>query len=345
MSNGSFLRRVSDALGSEDTLPSDTTIMNARDSICDIIPEDLQSEEASQSLISKILPGLNRSSKSARYYGFVTGGATPISKYADNCVTDYDQNVQVHLPRETIATNVEDAALKMLCQLVYLDQDSWNHRTFTTGATASNIMGLVMGRQFVVEAAGKRINKSEIGPSVARVGLFEAMRLAQITEIQVLTTAAHSSIKKAAAIAGLGQDSVHEVGHTSDDLRPRFDFDMLERYLQKKQSASIIVVSCGEVNTGFFATADGSEYQRLRDLATQYGAWIHVDAAIGLLARVLHNSRPENLNTAYRNVMNGVEGLELADSIAGDAHKLLNVVSGVYHIFALCLLATRRSVC
>lgn len=345
MSTESFLRSVSDAPGSKDVLPSDTTITNARNAIRDIIPEEIQSEEASQSLIKQILPGLNRSSKSARYYGFITGGATPISKYADNCVTEYDQNVQVHLPRETIATNVEDAALKMLCQLVYLDQNIWNHRTFTTGATASNVMGLVMGRQFVVEAAGKRINKTEAGPSVARLGLFQAMQLAHISEIQVLTTAAHSSIKKAAAIAGLGQSSVHEVGHTSDDLRPRFDFDMLERYLQKKHSASIIVISCAEVNTGFFATADGDEYQRIRDLANQYGAWIHVDAAIGLLARVLHNKRPENLNTAYKSVMDGVEGLELADSIAGDAHKLLNVVSEVEQISTLCLPATWRHEC
>jgi len=51
------------------------------------------------------------------------------------------------------------------------------------------------------------------------------------------------------------------------------------------------------------------------------GAWLHVDAAFGLLARALPQTEE------YASLNAGVAGLELADSIAGDAHKLLNVVS------------------
>ncbi|KAK5131383.1 hypothetical protein LTR08_000986 [Meristemomyces frigidus] len=57
----------------------------------------------------------------------------------------------------------------------------------------------------------------------------------------------------------------------------------------------------------------------IRRLCNRYGAWLHVDAAFGLLARVLPKTKE------YHNVHEGVGGLELADSIAGDAHKLLNV--------------------
>ena len=55
-------------------------------------------------------------------------------------------------------------------------------------------------------------------------------------------------------------------------------------------------------------------------MADRHGAWIHVDAAFGLQARIISSSNP-----SYQGLLEGVAGLELADSITGDAHKLLNV--------------------
>jgi glutamate/tyrosine decarboxylase-like PLP-dependent enzyme len=49
-----------------------------------------------------------------------------------------------------------------------------------------------------------------------------------------------------------------------------------------------------------------------------YGAWIHVDGAFGLFGRLLTSS-------AYSSIAKACEGLELADSITGDGHKVLNV--------------------
>ncbi|OQO01699.1 hypothetical protein B0A48_12736 [Cryoendolithus antarcticus] len=59
--------------------------------------------------------------------------------------------------------------------------------------------------------------------------------------------------------------------------------------------------------------------QSIRKLEDEYGAWIHVDAAFGLPARLLPS------NVGYDALLEGVAGMELADSITGDAHKLLNV--------------------
>jgi glutamate/tyrosine decarboxylase-like PLP-dependent enzyme len=87
----------------------------------------------------------------------------------------------------------------------------------------------------------------------------------------------------------------------------------------------IVAVSCAEVNTGRFAT-DYRDMKAIRELCDAHGGWMHVDAAFGLLARVL----PEIAE--YRTVRDGVAGLELADSITGDAHKLLNVVSGTLYL-------------
>ena len=60
----------------------------------------------------------------------------------------------MHLPRESVATIVEDAALSMLLQLFDLSEGEGEGkggvlgRTFTTGATGSNILGLACGREF-----------------------------------------------------------------------------------------------------------------------------------------------------------------------------------------------------
>lgn len=58
--------------------------------------------------------------------------------------------------------------------------------------------------------------------------------------------------------------------------------------------------------------------QELRKLCDMYGAWIHVDGAFGILGRVL-------TSPAHQCIIDACAGLDLADSITGDGHKLLNV--------------------
>jgi len=98
-------------------------------------------------LIDLIAPGFSGVSLSPNYYGFVTVGITPAAHLADNIVTLYDQNATVHLPNESIATLVEDQALVMLMDLLSFDPGMWLQRSFRTGATSSNVLGLVCGRE------------------------------------------------------------------------------------------------------------------------------------------------------------------------------------------------------
>jgi glutamate/tyrosine decarboxylase-like PLP-dependent enzyme len=144
------------------------------------------------------------------------------------------------------------------------------------------------------------------------------MGYAGIDEIQILTSAPHSSLKKAASIVGLGHASVKDMGHYPSGPH-RFDLEKLEQALKESRVASIIAISCSEVNSGLFATFTHNMI-RIRELADQYGAWIHVDAAFGLLARILPPDDP-----LYNFQKAGVGNIEYADSIAADAHKLFNV--------------------
>ncbi len=298
-----------------EVLPSPQDLAHARSQLISTLPGPGNGlERVREHIQTDLVPAFDRHNKVANYYGFVTGGTTPASLMADHIAVDHDQSTMVHLPKDSIAVEVEDCALQMLCQLVDLEPEQWPHRIFTTGATASNILGLACGREYVLKRAAAANGYGDV--SVADDGLPEAMRKAGINKIQVLTEMPHSSLRKAASVVGLGRSCVLDVGLT--DAAHRFDFEALEAALSEPGTASIVSISCAEINTGFFATS-GDDMQRIRQLCDQYGAWMHVDAAFGLMARVLPQC------DAYSILNEGVRGMELADSITGDAHKLLNV--------------------
>lgn len=300
-------------------LPNTNNLGNARSSLPNHLPEKgLGLQSTQKHILDDIVPGFNGGSISPNYYGFVTGGVTPAALFADNVVSAYDQNVQVHLENHSIVTDVEFNALGLLVDLFRLDRSVWQNGTFTTGASASNLLGLACGREFVLRVSVERKGVDVDVESVGEYGLFETMQAAGVSGLQVLSTLPHSSLAKAAGILGFGRKNVKNIC-TEDASNPlRFDMQKLETELARSDKATVVAVSCGEVNTGHFAT--GVEDMRsLRELCNKYGAWLHVDGAFGIFGRILDNS-PE-----FSSISQGCEGIELADSIAGDAHKLLNV--------------------
>ena len=307
-------------------LPSKEDLQKAVTSLSQHLPDQgLVLEKTTKHLLDDVVPGLNAASLSPNYYGFVTGGVTPAARIADNIVSTYDQNVQVHLPDQTVATIVEDRALQMLQELLDFDPSVWKSRTFTTGATASNVLGLACGRDAALQpphVATRASSSTECYSEISEIGILDACRKASIQHFQVLTTRPHSSLLKAASIIGLGRANVIDVGQAEDPLK--FDFEKLVDKAQAYQTASILVVSCGEVNTGRFATDGFDEMQQLRHICDKYNIWMHVDGAFGIFGRALEPG------LEFETIKRGCEGLEVADSITGDAHKLLNVVSGYY---------------
>ena len=321
-SNSETIQQLSAAIANLHSAPAPTEVLpsldvlaRARESLAAHLPsEGAGIEETLRHLREELAPGFNASSRSPNYYGFVTGGATPAASLADNLVTAYDQNVQVHLPNESIAIDVEDRTLSLLCELLDFDPAQWPHRVFTTGATASNVLGIACGREYIIAEASA--HRTDADNSVGEVGIVEAMRRAGIDKIQILTTVPHSSLSKAASILGLGRASVVNIGKS--ETPHKFDMQQLRKLLEQPGAASIVAVSASEVNTGLFATSGLQEMQEIRKLCDMYGAWIHVDGAFGIQARLLRE--PE-----HDTILQNCAGLELADSITGDGHKLLNV--------------------
>lgn len=287
-------------------------------------PMTNNSAEVEQHL-REISMNLNKSSISPNYYGFVTGGATPAALLADFYVSCFDQNLHSHLPNESIATSVEVAALNMLLDLFYLPREEWGIGnpyygcgSFTTGATASNVIGLALGREWVLSRAAEREAGERL--SVGEHGVHSVMRAGGISNLVILSTLPHSSIGKAASIVGMGRSNVINVGRPDDPLD--IDMEKLETEITRPGQATILAISMGEVNTGRFATKSLDQMKSIRALCDQHNVWLHVDGAFGLFGRLLMDDEGRR---DFPQIANGCEGLELADSITGDAHKLLNV--------------------
>lgn len=120
---------------------------------------------------------------------------------------------------------------------------------------------------------------------------------------------AHSSVTKAAALAGFGRDHVRLV---DIDAERALDPAALARQLAEDVAAG--ARPCAIVaTTGTTATTAMDPVAACADLARAHGAWLHVDAAMAGSAAIL----PE-----CRHLWHGVEG---ADSIVTNPHKWLGV--------------------
>jgi glutamate/tyrosine decarboxylase-like PLP-dependent enzyme len=105
---------------------------------------------------------------------------------------------------------------------------------------------------------------------------------------------------------GVGRASVRRF---AADGTGRLDLEALAAGLDELDGAPAVVVgNAGEVNAGEFDDIAG-----LAELAARHEAWLHVDGAFGLFARLT----PQAAGLAA--------GTERADSICVDGHKWLNV--------------------
>jgi glutamate/tyrosine decarboxylase-like PLP-dependent enzyme len=228
-------------------------------------------------------------SSGPRFFHWVIGGCTPAALAADWFATLIDQNAGAW-SSSPLAVRLEAISLAWLQELFGLPA-AWGG-VLTTGATTANFTALAAARQWW---------GVQRGVDVAATGL------ARLPPVPVLSSGfIHVASLKALAMLGIGRD---QVTICEADRTGRLDLAGLERELKRLRGApAIVIATAGEVNAGHF-----DPIAELSDLAHKHGAWLHVDGAFGLFARV----SPRTAALA--------DGVERADSVISDGHKWLNV--------------------
>lgn len=165
---------------------------------------------------------------------------------------------------------------------------------FTSGGTQSNLMALLLARDSACAAR-------QAQAAVKHHGLPDDFRRLRI----FASRASHFSVRKAAALLGLGYDAVVAV---ECDRHQRMDAAALARALAAAEAAGqwpmAVVATAG--------TTDFGSIDPLPEIAVLCRArrlWLHVDAAYGcgLLVSQRHRHR--------------LDGIEQADSVTVDYHK------------------------
>ncbi len=223
-----------------------------------------------------------------RYFGFVTGGAVPVTVAADWLASVWDQNGALYVMSPAAAV-MEDIVAAWLVELLHLPRGS--SVGFVTGCHMANFTCLAAARHEVLRRAGWNVETQ---------GLQRAPRITVIAGGEV-----HISAMGALRLLGFGADEVIVV---PVDEQGRMRADRLEAALADVSGPLIVCAQAGNVSTGA-----SDPIGRIADLAHAKGGWLHVDGAFGLWAAAVPELAPQ------------VEGLARADSWATDAHKWLNV--------------------
>ena len=173
----------------------------------------------------------------------------------------------------------------------------------TSDGTIANLTAMMVARQKAFPPQGEF-------PGVRMTGCARALSYYGYDRgIIITSTRGHYSIKKAANILGLGEDNVITI---SVDSNNRMDLKKLNQKLRslssKKERTKVIAI------VGIAGTTETGNVDNLQELAAacqKTGAHFHVDACWGGGALLVDEYRPI------------FKGIERADSVSIDAHKLI----------------------
>ncbi len=188
-------------------------------------------------------------------------------------------------------TEIEEVTTDWVRQMIGLS-DAWSGVIQDT-ASSCTLVALLCARE------------RASGYSLARGGLQgEAKPL-----VVYVSAHSHSSVDKAALLAGFGRTNVRVVGH---DERYAMRPDALDEAVQADLAAGgkpgAVVATTGTTGTTALDPVGA-----IAEVARRHGLWLHVDAALAGSAMIL----PE-----CRSLWDGIEG---ADSLVLNPHKWLGV--------------------
>jgi len=197
-------------------------------------------------------------------------------------------------------TFLEQEVMRWLASLV-LPQAPQAGGIACAGGTQANLHAVLLARNLAL-------------PDAARLGIVAAMRKSGARSLKVLASSAtHGSVGAAVRHAGLGDENLVSLPvDAADAVR----LDALEAALdvaaREGDKIALIVLNAGTVGVGAI-----DPLPEAIAVAKRYGARVHVDAAHGAMLLFSRRYAPR------------LAGIELADSVAADPHKILGLNQGL----------------
>ncbi|HUJ26220.1 MAG TPA: aminotransferase class V-fold PLP-dependent enzyme [Myxococcales bacterium] len=242
-------------------------------------------------VIDRLAEGAERglvASAGPRFFGFVIGGSSEAAVAADWLTSAWDQNAGLYVLSPALAM-CEEAAARWTLELIGLPPAA--SVGFVTGAQMANFTALAAARGEALRRAGWDVEQE---------GLAGGPPLTVIAGAEV-----HVTVARALRFLGCGERRLQRV---EVDGQGRMKPAALAAALAQVHGPCIVCAQAGNVNSGAF-----DPLHEIAPLCRERGAWLHVDGAFGLWAGASPRLRGH------------VRGVELADSWATDAHKMLNV--------------------
>lgn len=222
------------------------------------------------------------------FMGWVHGGGTAVGMLAEMLAAGLNANLG---GRDHVPVEVERQVLRWVIELFGFPQDASG--LFLTGSSMANLIGVLVAR---TRALGSEVRHRGIARTSPRLVAYTSAR-------------AHGCIAQGMDLAGLGREQLRSIPVDKDG---RMDLARLDRAIAVDRAAGLspflVVGTAGTVDTGAI-----DDLAAIATIARRERLHFHVDGAFGALA-ILSPALAARLR-----------GIELADSIAFDFHKWLQV--------------------
>ncbi|MDY6881225.1 MAG: aminotransferase class V-fold PLP-dependent enzyme [Desulfatiglans sp.] len=248
------------------------------------------------------------------YIGHMTSAIPYFMILLEMIIAALNQN-QVKIETAKASSFVERELVAWLHRLVFDKEERYyikniqNHRValgnVTSDGTLANLTALLVARE-------KAFPPDDVFPGTRQAGMAEGLRHYNCARgVVLVSTRGHYSIRKSANLLGIGEENVLNI---PVDENNRIDLKRVRSRIKRLQDGRpgektkiiAIVGIAGSTETGNI-----DPLEELGEIARDAGVYFHVDACWGGSALLVDE---------FRHVF---KGIDLADSVTIDAHKLL----------------------